>query len=250
MKVLILGDIHGGFPYDLNRRIEEEQPELVLQTGDFGWWADSETDLCVQINPGNAEVRWCDGNHEHHPTLVRLRQETGGKPQAYEVCPKVFYQERGSTFTLPDGRVVLFAGGAGSVDFAEREEGVDWFREEALTEEDLARFPDPATVKIDIVISHTAPTAFRWDKDMLADWLGVPLKGHDDSKWIRSKFEDPSCKVLDKVLERYSPNQWFFGHFHRFREGQYRGCKWKCLACPEYQGGRGRNWDWLSERPK
>ena len=49
---------------------------------------------------------------------------------------------------LPDGRTVLFMGGALSVDKAWRTPGYDWFPEESITTGDLDRLPD---VHVDIV---------------------------------------------------------------------------------------------------
>lgn len=234
MKILVLGDIHGAFPHDLNKLICDQHPDVVLQCGDFGFWGK----ICEHIEPSDTLVLFCDGNHDHHPTLITLRQQAGKLPQAHEICPGVFYQDRGSTFTLPDGRVVLFAGGAWTVDALERNAGVDWFPEEILTEEELSRFPDPATVSVDIVVSHTCPSRFHWQLPDPSNFEAYP-------DWIAAKFRDPSCLVLDQVLERYRPSQWLFGHYHEFHEGETEGCKWTGLACPEYQGGQGQNWIWL-----
>ncbi|MBU1249423.1 MAG: hypothetical protein KKB70_12035, partial [Proteobacteria bacterium] len=63
----------------------------------------------------------------------------------------------------------------------------------------------------------------------------------------RYKFADPSSRVLDLVLERYRPKLWYFGHYHRFRQGEAEGCRWTCLACPPWQGGYGRHWVFLEE---
>ena len=237
MRVLILGDLHGDFENVLNPLIEKEQPDLVLQVGDFGFWGPG---LCDRIRAGQAVVRWCDGNHERHPLLTDLRNKTTGYPQAHQVCRNVFWQDRGSTITLEDGRVVLFAGGAWSADFHEREEGLDWFPEEVLTKDDLAGFPDPSKVNVDIVISHTCPTSFEWELPE-SDGSG----SHSNPEWVKAKRSDPSCTVLQTVLERYRPNRWFFGHFHRFVEGTTGKCRWTGVACPSSQDGLGTNWVWL-----
>lgn len=47
----------------------------------------------------------------------------GWPDAATEVAPGVIYQPSGSTLTLPDGRVVLFLGGAKSVDWPLRTGG-------------------------------------------------------------------------------------------------------------------------------
>ena len=37
MKIIIMGDIHADFGA-LNRFVNKKQPDIILQTGDFGWW--------------------------------------------------------------------------------------------------------------------------------------------------------------------------------------------------------------------
>jgi hypothetical protein len=51
-------------------------------------------------------------------------------------------------------------------------------------------------VKVDNVISHTCPKSF--------DVLGATEKYHDSNR-----------KPLDQILEKYRPELWFFGHWHK-----------------------------------
>ncbi len=113
---------------------------------------------------------------------------------------------RGSTLTLPDGRVVCFIGGAKSVDHPLRSKGRNWFEEEVLGPEVLDHLPERA----DIVISHTAPRS-----------LGIAAelsKGRSAEDWRAAGWDvspDPSEEVLDQVKARLKPKLWYFGHFHR-----------------------------------
>ena len=116
--------------------------------------------------------------------------------------------KRGSTLTLPDKRNVLFIGGALSIDKDQRVIGESWFPEETITQKDVMNLPD---IKIDIVISHTAPGFF---------------------KIFRDDIEDPSRKALYYVFDKYLPSLWYFGHMHKFKEDYYRGCHWTVLSCP------------------
>ena len=43
---------------------------------------------------------------------------------------------------LPDGRIVLFMGGADSIDKKYRKIGFDWFPEELITQKDIYELPD------------------------------------------------------------------------------------------------------------
>jgi len=234
-EVLVVGDVHGRYE-ELNRLIRVLKPKMILQCGDFGYFPrldytpedGGETiypfEPKGQIENGDIPIHFCDGNHEDHDELAKFRSDP---PSGHEVAPNVFYQERGSTITLPDGRVVLFMGGAESIDRVGRTEGRDWFSGELLTEADLARLPD---CKVDIVISHTLPAV-------------VGFFGEFDSKSHRYKQDDPSRAVLDEVFFRYQPSRWFFGHWHYSRDHSILRTKFHALDQITNQ----RNWTWLSK---
>lgn len=223
MKIVVAGDIHASWGV-LNKFINRHKPDILLQCGDFGFWPKAGRSPYSHLNLGNTKIHWCDGNHEDHIELAHL-----AKASQLEFVPGCFFQPRGSVLELPDGRMILFAGGALSVDNAIRKPGHDWFPgHELLTENDLAKFPDPAQVQIDVVISHTAPLEF--------DVEGLPY-----SQWPTwwDRNPDPSRKVLSEVLNRYKPARWFFGHFHTFQEGKTGGCEWTALS---YAGSSERWW--------
>jgi len=200
-----------------------------LQCGDFGYFPDeAEFDPAKKLKSGGVPVHWCDGNHEDHGALAKFRSDP---PTGHEVSENCVYQERGSTLTLPDGRVVLFMGGGDSIDKHERVEGVDWFPTELLTEADLARLPD---CQVDIVISHTFPACFCVRK------IFVPMGNYP----LKLDLSDPTEEVLDAVFERYRPSRWYFGHWHKYLTGEHRGCQWTALSYASHTGW----WTWLPER--
>lgn len=182
-------------------------------------------------------MHFCDGNHEDHAALrdlvlnggvnkkynpsmlvknlTRLMPvPTDYKPISYEVAPNVHYHARGSTLTLPNGKVVLFVGGADSVDKDTRVPGYDWFKDEILTLDDFNHFPD---VNVDVVISHTCPTYFDVNTNDEENYYGY------------DKYSDPSRKVLDLVFDKYKPTQWYFGHWHLSQSDVYKDCSWTLL---------------------
>jgi hypothetical protein len=224
--ILVVGDIHSSWK-QFNELIQKKRPEVVLQCGDFGFWPGHRFyDPAPRIKPGKAHVHWVDGNHENHEAIQE--KIASGNLSLSEELPNVLYQPRGSTFQLSDGRTVLFAGGAFSVDNRIRMPSVDWFPElEILTEKELDGFPSPDAVQIDIVISHTAPSEFC-------------AKGIPADQWPEwfDRDPDPSMETLSKVLARYNPTLWFFGHFHLFQQGTYGDCQWMSLD----QVGSGSKW--------
>jgi hypothetical protein len=209
-KVLILGDVHGWWG-DLVKVVTTLEPDIVLQVGDFGFFPEQS-----RYNPREwglaspVPVHWCDGNHEDHAALARLRASAGGRRVTHEVAPNVFWQDRGSTLTLPDGRVALFMGGADSIDKRLRIEGESWFPGEQISDEDMAALPEGP---VDIVISHTAPNRIL-----------LEAVNHPDAL-----VRDPARERLDEVLKRYRPSRWYFGHWHAPMVGEADGCKWTAL---------------------
>ena len=230
----------------LNSLINKKGPEIILQCGDFGWWpglnkspyiwSGEYEDISEEIvgdpwqrmmarrvpkawdqfglRNKDAKIYWCDGNHEDHWDLIRERNQFKAP---CEMMPNVYYMKRGSTLQLPDGRNVLFIGGADSIDKAARTIGIDWYPEELISYRDIDNLPDS---KIDIVVSHTCPAEFH---------DGV-IKGFWEDKQVYiDKIKDPSAHALSCVLEKYKPSLWYFAHFHTFVIGKYENTKWFCL---------------------
>lgn len=222
-KTIVVGDIHGDWG-KLNKLIQQKEPRTVLQCGDFGWWPALECRRPVLygqqsawklrgVKPGESTVLWCDGNHEDHWDLR-------DKGEAH--YPRVTWMPRGSTFGLPDGRTVMFIGGADSIDKQVRTLGVDWFPEEVIRDADVDRCL-AYRGRVDIIISHTCPVEFD-------------VKSAHGSE---GKHSDPSRKALSVILERFKPDLWFFGHWHKWQKGTNLNTRWECL---DYPGHGGKWW--------
>jgi len=223
-NVLICGDLHGNWS-SLNQLMQKKLPDIILCCGDFGWWPKLEVSRSVVYSrkswkckglkiPENTKVYFCDGNHEDHWDLEKCRGDSFDITELYDRC---YYCPRGSSLVLPDGRRVLFLGGADSIDKRMRTLGIDWYPEEVINYADVERCMSLET-PIDIVISHTVPL----------EW--VPDKSRED------KTSDPSRKALSIILEKFSPPLWFSGHWHRYAEGTYKDTRWKSLDYPGHQG--------------
>jgi hypothetical protein len=217
MKTLVVGDTHMEWG-KLNALINKTKPELILQVGDFGFWPNIGWGKPVSnIKLNGSILRWCDGNHEDHWALKDRKTD--------ELSPGIIYMPRGSTYELPDGRTILFMGGANSIDKNIRTIGRDWFPEETISYKDIENLPDK---EINIVISHTCPNEF------LPEVLGLnPYKD-----------KDPSYEALSVVLNKYHPKLWFFGHFHYYKTGLYKDCQWHCIGALNFMT---RWWMWLPQ---
>ena len=214
---IVVGDVHRDFGA-LNQLINQRKPKILLQCGDFGYWPTQDVPNRSGEIPspkaGDCRVYWCDGNHEDH---WRLKER-----KTNELWPNVFYQPRGSTITLPDGRVVLFMGGADSIDKGVRTFGLDWFPDEVIYYDDVAKL-DP-NMRVDIVISHTCPC------ELTPFMLRTTIVSHD---------ADPSRHALSRVFEMYRPSLWYYGHWHEYKVMFIRGCRFCAL---DYPGNGGRWW--------
>jgi len=219
MRILITGDIHGEFGR-LNELIDKKRPELIICCGDFGYWPDvpwAEPLSNIKLQT-TSKLLWCDGNHENH---WALRDRTTD-----ELAPNIFYMPRGSTYKLPDGRTILFMGGAHSIDYMYRKIGVDWFPEETINQKDMMNLPE---CEVDIFITHTCP------EELLVDLLEI-----DARKW-----KDPSNTALSELWKIYKPKLWFFGHWHSYLKGRMMGTNWYCLGAPGFDT---RWWMWLPKK--
>lgn len=222
MKTLIIGDIHNEFGI-LNDLINKKKPDLIICCGDFGYWPrfnnkpHGGTKQLSDIKLQTAEkLLWIDGNHEDFWSLRNRISD--------EIEPGIIYMPRGSTYKLPDGRTILFMGGAYSIDKHLRRIGVDWFPEETITQKD---FNDLPNVDIDIFITHTCPLE-------LVDLL-LP-------KYLLKK-EEPSNIALTELWKIYNPKLWFFGHWHQYLEVKIKNTQFYCLSAAGFYD---KWWIWLN----
>lgn len=186
MTICCIGDIHGHFDR-LATIVMYYKPDCVFVVGDFGWFPELNPLFIPWHVTNTCKIYFIDGNHEDHKSL----RDHANTREPVELYHNLFYLPRGTVISLPDGRRVLCAGGAKSIDWAMRTRGFDWFPEEILDRRDL---PDQLP-KVDIVLSHTVPASI-----FPRDFSG-PI--------------DPSCYVLDEILDACKPNLWIAGHFHQ-----------------------------------
>lgn len=233
-SIIVCGDLHGVWG-PINSLINKKNPKIVLQCGDFGFWPQFHNTSVLSteyksgtrrykkwdqygLKPDNSRIYFCPGNHEDWEALNLLA--TSDNPTHVEIAPDVFFMPRCSTLRLPDGRNILFMGGADSTDKAWRRNRYDWFSEEIITQKDIYNLPN---TDIDIVISHATPQDFKTDL-----YLDSQDYRQFDSYWLE-KFKDPSCQALSSVLNKYKPKLWFFAHYHVSKTSTFRGTRWFAL---------------------
>jgi hypothetical protein len=221
-KIVVVGDVHQDHTY-LNDILKEESPAVILQCGDFGfiWNKNSWRERLGTIkNPMGTKIFWCPGNHENYDMLESIWGLYGCEPK--EVYPNIFYCPRGSRLVLND-ELILFMGGALSVDKGFRILKKSWWQQEVLNKSDLCKCGIQDVDEVFMVISHTSPGLFG---------ERGTLHGIGD-------VHDPTQDALDEVLYKVNPKYWFYGHWHSYRSFSFHGVQCTCLTSNTDRSGRG-----------
>ncbi|MEZ0212413.1 MAG: metallophosphoesterase [Xanthobacteraceae bacterium] len=197
-----IGDVHGRFK--AYRALIKDVPRSI-QVGDMGvgfrnfvggeytWSQNPPYDAM-----GQGLHRFIRGNHDN-PAVCR-RQDRWIADGALV---------SGSVFCL---------GGATSIDWRWRQEGLDWWADEECSAADLERHIRAYEMfRPRIVVTHEAPQS-----------IAEAIMGRNDMR----KIDDPSRTrlALQSMLEIHRPEYWVFGHWHvPFRE-TIDGTTFQCLA--------------------
>lgn len=202
----------------------EETEVIFLQVGDYGYFPQWHNPKALKskdrwnqygvknkidfIKDGYIKFFIAPGNHEDWEAISKFTDKF------QEIQPYIYIADFGATLNLADNRIVMFCGGADSIDKAQRTPGKDWWSNEIITLSDMYKLPDHKEINVDIIISHTCPNYFD-------------VKG--SSQWSDDKAKDPSKDNLDTIFDMFNPSEWYFGHYHYRLQGTYNECTWHML---------------------
>lgn len=207
-SIYLTGDTHANV-----RRLliiddsEMTKDDIVIVLGDFGviWEKDSQiTDTVLELlSEKNFTLAFLDGNHENFPEIARLEKETYWNGGKIGLLPYgIIHLLRGEIYNI-NGRIIGVCGGANSIDLWHRTEGISWWREEEITDNDIDNFMVAANKynnKIDIMLSHDAPASM------------IPIiklySGVNDGDISNSQIQ------LEKINQEINIDKWYFGHWH------------------------------------
>ena len=185
MKLRVIGDVHGKIAEYLAICSECDRS---VQVGDMGFGFQG-----VYL-PSNEIInhKFIRGNHDD--------------PQA---CREHPYWIKDGTYE--DG--IMYIGGAWSIDYEYRREGISWWRDEELSSEELYELIDVAEkVKPKIMVTHDAPMGV------------IPELFHCESIHTRTQ------SALETIRQLVKLEVWIFGHWHQNRDKVIDGTRFICLA--------------------
>ena len=207
MKTRLIGDIHGRI-YDYQSYSIGNFQGPTIQVGDFGigfagpFWHDNVA-AWQEANPHHRFIR---GNHDN---LEKCKTMPG---------------------YINDGKIendVMFIGGAWSIDYAYRTEGVDWWRDEELSVAELNKLYDIyVAMKPRVMITHDAPTDVTFEM-FIQTGLAI---GGSNAKKINTR----TGQALQAMFDAHQPESWFFGHWHHTMQYKYGRTIFQCVGELDY----------------
>lgn len=225
--IFLTGDTH--FNHDIHKLTSSNfvqgkkltKKDYVIILGDFGllWYNDSNNSEEKYWKKWLSQKPWTtlfvDGNHENHSRLLALPmvEKFGGNVGV--VNDSIFHLKRGEIYEI-NHEVFFTMGGAYSIDKANRQEGISWWKEEqpsyAEYEYGLSNL-EKYNWKVDYILAHNCP---RIVTEEYLTTMGLGM----GNGLIKTEFDyyvekmDSIAKYFDEVVKKTKFKKFYYGHFH------------------------------------
>jgi len=187
MTMRFIGDVHAQFDRYVACR---DEVESSLQVGDMGAGFG-------KLPAPKPNHYWLRGNHDD-PSVCINRSDCISR---YE-------------YLVNFGMMVI--AGAYSTDWRVRRQGIDYWRDEELSDADLQNaFYMALDHRAPIVVTHCAPHVVQ--RIMGFDWGGR------------------TSRMFDRLFGQYKPRLWVFGHYHVDWEKVIDGTRFVCVGKNRYK---------------
>lgn len=206
-KIAFAGDWHGDYRYACRalHYAKKQGVDVVVHVGDLGIWSNSRflKSLDKEAQHQDLYVLFVDGNHEDHDWLDAQPVSQDG---IRYLTQRIWHLPRGFVWTWSN--VCFMAlGGAVSVDKQWRRSGVDWFKQEELSESDKRHIQNNARLnKVDVLVAHDCPSIVDIPgiNTETSDW--IPYHVLMEAKYYR--------EILTDLFKIINPRYLFHGHYH------------------------------------
>lgn len=198
-------------------RAVKNSADVIIHIGDFGFYSTQLSGMAHYLDVVNNAAQEADltllvldGNHEEHPWLLEHPLDDDG---VRPIRDRILHLPRGFRWEWLGVRF-LAMGGAHSINRLDLAEGISWWREERITQSDIAYgitgspglYPDPSNIlATDVLLTHEAPE-------------GVVLPGLaiSDSNWPYSEvFQSKEQRaLLGHLADAVNPHTIVHGHHH------------------------------------
>ena len=202
--IYVTADTHGErerFEEKSIRRLKKGDTLIVL--GDFGFlWDGSKAEKknLAWLARRRYKILFLDGCHDNYDLLKEYPVEDFCGGRARHIGGNLYHVLRGSVLEL-EGKKLLCFGGGESFDKEELEEGVNWWRAEMPTSDELDWCDDNLAAcgdQVDYILTHDAPARLL-EFSQMAEMPQV--------NWLHAFFDRLTTRVQYKV--------WYFGRYHR-----------------------------------
>lgn len=223
-QVVLAGDWHGDATWARHviRTAGAAGHRLILHVGDFGIWPENGAIFRDQIEKTlrseNLVLLVTPGNHEWWDlidALAPIDRGDGWGPVAW-YTDHIGILPRGHRFTLTTTtgtpRSVVSLGGAPSIDFPWRYEGVNWWPSERITQRHVRDVIDRGTA--DIMLTHDSPDQ-PYAVPAVAKVLAQNPMGWPDRCLAYAK---EGRDLITHAFEQVAPAVLAHGHFHETGE--------------------------------
>lgn len=207
----VLGDTRGNLDGLLAALdfFRDSEVDLVIALGSFGWPAPIAGNaqqlerISAQLRHHRMMLFFLDGEHDWLPRLAEMPVSADG---VRWVADRVGHLPRGSGGDLFGGLSFAAMGGAGSIDVHERTAGLDWWREEIISEQDLDVLTDEHA---DVLFGHDAPLDLLGLDPEHDSW--GEIWGREALAWNRLGRTE-----FDRAVDLVTPKLTFGSHYRHF----------------------------------
>lgn len=236
-KLAIAGDWHGNWAWATRaiKHASDNGADVIFHVGDFGFWTPcDETEHYLYVVEQACQdylvrLYWIDGNHEDH-----TRRDEFNDPAER---PFTTYVPRGYRWNWW-GKRFMGVGGAFSIDRFMRKEGVSWWPEELLTDEEVKYACRDDGTPVDVVFSHDCPKG-----------VSIPGIGPDSKPRGGVDMWPPDMLIgaashrgrMRVIWDCTHPKLWVHGHYHVPYQSWYGPTRFWGLDCDGAPGGMDMN---------
>lgn len=225
--MICVGDLHGNFAHlsYLSRTIAKG--ENLIQVGDFG--------LGFRTRPNDeASMDRLNATLAENRTMLYAIRGNHDDPSywdgRYENVWSNIYLVADYQALIIDNKLVLFLGGAISIDRQIRREGVDYWKDEGFKyDEDKLNKVLRETGGVDVVIAHSSPSFCQ-----PIGFGGLVMNYAENDKTLLDELSaerEELTRAFGVIQSFGKPDKWINGHFHFAHTEYIEDTKFILLDC-------------------